>query len=236
MSWLEISGVIERRLLVNFLADPKVVEKLLPPKFKPQLIQGQAMVGICLIRLAQMRPQFFPPIFGLSSENAAHRIAVQWESPEGLKTGVYVHRRDTSSLINTILGGRIFSGVQHQAHFDVRESEKEYHVAFKSKDDETEVQVSGEPDLELPKSSIFKNVDQSSEFFKKGSVGFSPGFKSDQYQGLELLTNQWRVQPFKVKYVQSSFFSDPTKFPNGSITFDHALIMRNIPHSWRVAE
>lgn len=182
----QIHGVIERRLLVNFRADPAVVKKLLPAKFKPQLVDGQAMVGICLIRLAQLRPGLLPGALGLKSENAAHRIAVEWETSEGPRTGVYVHRRDTTSVLSTLVGGRIYPGVHHRAKFDVRESETEFYVAFKSLDDATEVSVQGEVASELPKDSIFKSLSQSSEFFKKDSVGYSPGFRTDQYQNFPI--------------------------------------------------
>jgi hypothetical protein len=72
----EIKGIIERRLLINFRVDPQVAKKLLPKKFSPQLIDGNAVVGICLIRLAAIRPSFLPSFIGLGSENAAH-------SPDG---------------------------------------------------------------------------------------------------------------------------------------------------------
>lgn len=75
----EIKGVIERRLLINFRVDPQVAKKLLPEKFSPQLIDGNAVVGICFISLAAIRPSFLPGFIGLRSENAAHRFAVEWE-------------------------------------------------------------------------------------------------------------------------------------------------------------
>jgi hypothetical protein len=34
----------------------------------------------------------------------------------------------------------------------------------------------------------------------------------------------------------SSFFEDEKRFPRGSVQFDHALIMRDIPHEWHEAE
>jgi hypothetical protein len=40
----------------------------------------------------------------------------------------------------------------------------------------------------------------------------------------------------KVRKVQSSYFSDETKFPTGSIEFDHALLMKNVAHEWHSAE
>jgi len=73
-----IRGVIDRRILVNFTVDPAVAAKLLPRPFRPKLVNGFAVAGICLIRLKQIRPRGWPAILGISSENAAHRIAVEW--------------------------------------------------------------------------------------------------------------------------------------------------------------
>jgi len=77
-----IRGMIKRRLLVNFRADPEVVQRILPEPFKPKLHAGHAIGGVCLIRLEKIRPAGLPEIVGLSSENAAHRIAVQWQGDQ----------------------------------------------------------------------------------------------------------------------------------------------------------
>ena len=73
-----VRGVIDRRILVNFRVDPKSGEGAAPP-FRPKLVNGAGMAGVCLIRLKHIRPRFLPSFLGISSENAAHRIAVEWE-------------------------------------------------------------------------------------------------------------------------------------------------------------
>jgi hypothetical protein len=50
--------------------------------------------------------------------------------------------------------------------------------------------------------------------------------------GLLLKVTDWRVTPLEVDYVRSAYFDDETIFPSGSIEFDHALLMRDIPHEW----
>lgn len=55
-----VRGVIDRRILVNYRVDPSVIAPLLPPPFRPKLVRGMALVGICLIRLKQLRPAFLP--------------------------------------------------------------------------------------------------------------------------------------------------------------------------------
>src|SRR5437773_1738381 len=118
-----IDGIIRRRILVNFRVDPEVIQKQLPSRFKPKLHNGKAIGGICLIRLENIRPKFLPAAFGISSENAAHRIAVTWTDESGSqREGVFIPRRDTGSWLNHFLGGRIFPGEHNLAEFKVTES------------------------------------------------------------------------------------------------------------------
>jgi len=94
-----IKGTIKRRLLVNFRADPQFVQRLLPQPFRPKLHRGYSVVGICLIRLEQMRAAGLPRIIGFSSENAAHRVAVEWNDEIGtLREDVFIPRR--GAIIN----------------------------------------------------------------------------------------------------------------------------------------
>src|SRR5688572_22191214 len=99
-----LRGLIERRILVNYRVDPGVLAPLLPAPFRPRLVGGFGMAGICLIRLRGVRPRLFPSWLGISSENAAHRVAVEWDEGGVVREGVYVRRRDTDSRLNALAG------------------------------------------------------------------------------------------------------------------------------------
>ncbi len=129
-----MQGVIARRILVNYRVDSAVLALQLPPPFRPQLVNGHGIAGICLIRLRAIRPRFFPVFLGHCSENAAHRIAVAWDENGTEREGVFVHRRDTDSRLNTWVGGRLFPGVHHHAEFTVSESNDHYSVELASDD------------------------------------------------------------------------------------------------------
>jgi len=227
-----IAGVIRRRLLLNFRVSPSVVARQLPAPFVPKLHNGSAMAGICLIRLEAIRPRGFPRGLGFSSENAAHRIAVQWPGDGGMQEGVFIPRRDTSSLINQLAGGRLFPGEHHAARFRVVESGNSVSLDMISTDGGTAVRVSADVSDRLPTGSIFASVEEASRFFEPGSLGYSLTRREGTLHGVVLRTKTWLVEPLAVKEVHSSYFSDDDKFPKGSITFDHGLIMRNIEHEW----
>jgi len=228
-----IKGIIRRRILVNFRVDPAVIQRILPSRFKPKLHQDHAIAGICLIRLEHIRPKSFPQITGLSSENAAHRIAVLWDENGLTQEGVFIPRRDTNSHLNHLLGGRVFPGEHHKAEFTVKESDCKISLSMQSEDGDVNVQVSGSISTELPRTSIFRSTSEASRFFETGSLGYSVTTDAHRLDGLRLQTREWRVEPLEIEQVFSSYFSDESTFPSGSAEFDHALILRNIAHEWQ---
>lgn len=228
-----IRGVIDRRILVNYRARPAVFDDVLPAPFRPQTVEGHAIGGICLIRLRDLRPRCVPASLGVGSENAAHRIAVEWPDGDERQSGVYVPRRDTNSRVNTLLGGRLFPGVHHHATFDVRESVDRFEVDMESKDGETRVRVSGERAESLPTDSVFASVSVASSFFEQGSLGHSPNERTGEYEALQLHTFEWEVTPLAVDSVTSSYFEAMT---DDAVTFDHALLMEDIDHEWSQGE
>ncbi|MBP89662.1 MAG: hypothetical protein CMJ64_23625 [Planctomycetaceae bacterium] len=231
-----IRGLIERRVLVNFRIDPVVLSAVLPAPFRPQIANGFGIAGICLIRLSHIRPKFLPSLFGISSENAAHRIAVEWDANGETSTGVFIPRRDTSSLLNAFAGGRIFPGVHNLARFNVRETDDHFQASMHSNDDCAHVSVAAHTTTKLPRDSIFRSVAEVSQFFEAGSLGYSPQTSNGHFDGLELRAFNWHVELLSVTQIESSFFDDREVFPAGSATFDNALLMRCIDHEWHSRE
>jgi len=228
-----VKGLIQRRILVNFRMKPEVIQPLLPANFRPKLHAGSAIAGICLIRLEQVRIRGLPAFTGLSSENAAHRIAVIWTDENGTEhEGVYVPRRDTDSLLNQLAGGRVFAGEHHPAAFQVREDDERVDIQVRSKDGQVAIQVRGRTAAELPPGSVFMNTRAASDFFENGSLGYSATTKGRHLEGVRLKVANWSVQPMAVEHVHSSFFADARRFSPGAVEFDCALLMRNIEHEW----
>jgi len=225
-----IHGIIDRRVLVNFTVDPDLIDKIVPRPFRPEIYKGKAIAGICLIRLKHIRLKGLPNFVGISSENGAHRIAVEWTENGETKEGVFIPRRDTSSYLNSLAGGRIFPGRHYHAKFDVKEENGHYHIAFKSSDGTT-ISIDGYKTESLNKDSIFSSLDEASVFFEGGAIGYSPN--ADKYDGLKLKTFNWKVQPLKMTNVHSSFFEDESIFPKGAVQFDNALLMTEIQHEWQ---
>lgn len=225
-------GIIERRILVNYRVDPAVLVRLLPAPFRPKLVAGHGMAGVCLIRLAHIRPRWLPAALGVRSENAAHRIAVEWTENGATREGVFIPRRDTSSRLNRLAGGRLFPGEHHAARFDVTERDDRYRVAVEAADGGLRLLVEGRVAEALPTGSVFASLQAASDFFAAGSLGYSVTSQPGSYDGLELKSFGWRVEPLALHCLESSYFAERDRFPVGSIAFDSALLMRGIDHEW----
>ncbi len=229
-----IKGIIRRRILLNYRVAPEAVSRILPGNFRPKLVGGHAIAGICLIRLEEVRPKGLPAFLGISSENSAHRLAVEWEDDAGrTQEGVFVPRRDTGSLLNSLAGGRVFPGVHHHSRFSIRDEGRKISIRIQATDaNKPLVAIEAMESDDFPETSVFKSLEDSSRFFETGCIGYSSRPDSSRMDGLLLKIDDWRVSPLSVLKVESSYFDDTSIFPPDAIEFDHALLMRDIPHEW----
>jgi hypothetical protein len=227
-----IKGIIDRRILVNYRVDPHFLDQVLPAPFRPQIIDGFGIAGICLIRLKALRPMWLPSLPGWSSENAAHRVAVEWNQDSNVRRGVYIPRRDTNSWLAVGVGGRLFPGVHHHARFDVHEQDNHIKVSLDSDDGHVHLSVGAHLSNGFPPDSIFGSVEKASDFFEAGSIGYSATGQGGRFDGLELHCQDWKVEPLQIESLTSSYFDDRNHFPDGSALLDCALLMRGIPHEW----
>ncbi|UIP59717.1 hypothetical protein DSM26151_26310 [Agromyces marinus] len=222
-----MAATIERRLLVNYRVEPDAIAPTLPGGLRPQLVDGSAVAGVCLIRLGDFRPAWFAPKVGHRSESAAHRVAVEWDGPDGVRTGVFIPRRHSASRLAQLAGGRVFPGVHEHARVTSVESDDNLHVTVDAVDLRVDVDVDVVP-AEQFESSLFADLAEASDFFRKDAIGWSPT-RGGELEALRLDTDDWRVQPGHATRVESSFFD---ALPPGAAEFDHVLVMRDVPVVW----
>ena len=224
---------MQRRILVNYRVEPKALASLLPKPFRPALVDGYGIAGICLIRLGGIRPVGWPSPLGVTSENAAHRVAVEWDTADGPVTGVYIPRRDTSSRLGALLGGRVFPGWHHRACFEVDERGGSYRIGMSSRDGEVEVAVAAHRADQAMPGSVFGTSEEASAFFRCAPRGYSPTPKGGVFDGVALTTDGWAIEPLYLDEVRSSFFDDRNRFPTGTAVPDSAFLMTELDTTWR---
>jgi hypothetical protein len=226
-------GVIKRRILLNYRADPEVVKRLLPAPLYPKLYHGYAIVGVCLVGLESLRPRGLPGWIGVNSENAVHRIASECLDSQGhSREGIFVARRDTDLWLTTILRGKLFAGGYHRASFAIEESLGHVEFACRSFDRRMEIRFSGDDALQLPASSCFKSLHE--DFFRNANSGDSLAEDYLSLEGIALEAKEWKIRPFRISRVSCSFLDDKKRFPAGSVEFDHALVMRDVAQAWHL--
>jgi hypothetical protein len=231
--------VIERRLLINYRVDPDVLARFLPAPFRPVTVNGYGVAGICLIRLGRVRPVGVPGAAGLTMESAAHRVAVCWDSADGAEgaagpvTGVYIPRRDTSSRLAALLGGRVFPGWQHLARFRADEDDGRFLIRADSRDGRVHIRAAGHCSGQITPGSVFARLDQASRFFACAPVGYAATPAEGVFDGVRLETEGWALHPVHLDQVSSSFFDDQARFPRGTAVPDSAFLMSGLPATWR---
>jgi len=146
--------------------------------------------------------------------------------------GVYIPRRDTNSWFNKTLGGRVFPGIFNRSQFQVEETENSIAARIVRKDGGVEAAFVGEITEQLPSTSVFPNLAEATGFFSLGATGYSATHEPDHYHGMELRTLNWSIEPLRIEEAVSCFFSDRTRFPEGSVELDCALLMKNVEHEW----
>jgi hypothetical protein len=224
--------IIERRLLVNYRIEPDHVTAFLPRPFRPQLVRGYAVGGVCFIRMSRLRPAHIPRAMGMTSENVAHRFAVQWDDAQGTHAGVYVPRRETSSRVAAIAGRHVFPGAYHLARFDVTESGHSIRIGVRSHDGNVSLLAEAVPSMEF-NSELFPAVDDATAFFRRGALGYSPSAAArDCLDSVRMDAANWAATPMTIARMRSSLFDDPAAFPAGACILDSALLMTNVAARW----
>ena len=185
-----------------------------------------------MIRFSGLRPQLIPRWLGFGSENAAHRIAVEWEQDGEQREGVFIPRRDTDSFFNKIVGGRVFPGIFQKSTFTTREESSSVSVRIVRGDGGDEITFAGRVAESLPTTSIFPSLAEAVGFFSLGATGYSATHDENHYHGMELRCLDWTVVPLAVEQARSCFFDDLGRFPAGTAQLDCALLMRGIAHEW----
>ncbi|WP_136055538.1 DUF2071 domain-containing protein [Microbacterium sp. K24] len=218
-----VRAQLRRRLLLSYRLEPSLAASLLPTGFRPQLIDGSAIAGICILGLESIRPPWSRRPWGLRSENAAHRMAVEWDGPDGPARGVFVFERHSSAWHPVLFGGRLFPGVHRRARFRIDEAGDRYAVAMSagSHSLDADVEVGGEWS-----SGVFASVDEASEFYRAGRVGWSLAHDRSTVEPVTLATDRWKVETARLHHLRSSFFD---ALPPGSAVFDSVVVMRDLP-------
>src|SRR5260370_18802229 len=130
-----------------------------------------------------------------------------------------------ASAIVVLIGARIFPGVHNRATFDITDTAAEVRISIRSEAGDMHVVLRGNPATDLPSNSAFPSLEAASEFFRGGSVGYSPGRDRGRLGGLKLITPTWRVEPLAGSEVHSSWLEDQPRFPSRPGNFEFRTAM-----------
>lgn len=227
MIFNSVTGVCERRVILNWRVDPKLVAKQLPHPFRPRLVNGKAIVGIDVLKLVDMRPTGFPSFAGFATANAVDRISVEWDEGGSTVHGLFVPNRYSPSAVNAIVSiARLFPTVFKHATFEFEERNGKYRISLVMGGNRLDVEAKESNQLET--KSVFKTVQDASDYHGDSKISYSPSHDSDIFDAVYLKTLDWNASPLKIQAVRYTFID--RLYPNAE--FDSALIMKNTRHEW----
>ena len=199
-----MKGRIAHRLLVSSLVDPDEAASRLPAPLRPHVIDGGTVVGCCLLELEAVRPDPLPAVIGRSLRAAAHRISVEWDSPDGVVVGVYVAIRHTDSRLAAIVGGRLVPGLHHRVPFETRfDGQRRAHRVGRADSPhfmDIEVELGGGGGVEDPMAA------RMAATCLAATVGLSPG-RSGGLDAIEMQLGHYDAREVRLERLVSPFIA-----------------------------
>lgn len=222
-----IEGRMVRRLLVNATLDVDLVSPLLPPGVVPAVVggRGRAFVGVCLLRVADLRPGRAPALLGRSFDGLAYRVAVT--TSQGAPA-VHIVRRETADRLARCVGGRVFPGTHRRVDTDVSADELRV-VAGGHGGPSLVVEVADEPPR-IDHGSVLGDDEAASAFFSAATLATSPARRAGRYECLRM-----EAPPFSVRAVRpQELVLDRLAWALGApepaaLRFDSAFLVRDVP-------
>jgi hypothetical protein len=219
-----VDAHLRRRLLIAYRLDAQVARDLIPAPLRPQLVDGQAVAGICVLGMDGIRPLGLRGGWGLRSENATHRIAVEWDEDGDTQVGVFIFERYSSAAHAVLFGGRLFPGVHRRARFTITEAADRFALSMQARGATLAADV--EVDSDAWNSALFETPEEASEFYRAGRVGWSRRHDGETLERVALTSTAWAAEGARLHSLRSSFFEE---LPEGSAVVDSVMVMRDIP-------
>ena len=104
-------------------------------------------------------------------------------------------------------------------------------VAMQSLDSTTSVSVRSSVGGAF-QSELFRGLGAASSVFECAPLGISPRYDGS-LEAVQMVTKRWEIDSVQLDDVTSSYFDDESRFPAGTISFDSALLMRDVEVEWR---
>lgn len=222
-----IEGVISRRLLVNATVDADVVRPLLPAGSAPLLVgaDDRALVGVCLLRVRDLRPLGLPRAIGRSFEGVAHRISVT--RADG-SAAVHIVRRETPDRVARVIGGRLFPGTHWP--IDLRPTRGDLRVEGTGDggppllvDVLDEAPATGSP------RSVLGDDAAASTFFVGADRATSPSRRTGRHEELLMQAAPFTVRSVRVReLVLDRLAWALGGVPSTGLSFDSAFLVRDV--------
>lgn len=226
-----LRGRIDRRICVFHRLDPAVARGLLPAPLRPRLFRGWAVGGICVLRLARLRPKLLPIPIGLGSELAWHRLAVEWEENGRTLVGQYLLRSETDARLAPLPGSKLVPPPIDRTRIEVRSEEAGLVARVVSAGGLADVDLVARPTQSWTNSQLFKSATAAHAALASGHVIWTSP-EDGGLEGVELHSTGGKLEALELLRLESAWFDDSTRFQAGTVALDCAVLVRDADHEW----
>jgi hypothetical protein len=193
-------------------------------------MEGEAIFGLCWIRLESVRLSGWPRWSGLSMDNLAHRIAVEWTEAGQVRTGVYIFRRETSLGLAAWSSGRVVPGAMRLAMFNSEESPDTWNLELRTPRSEADVDLAARISDGVSSDSVFGSMEGLQSFLEAGAIGWSENRRGDRIEAVHMAMDRFRVRPLEVGRLHCRWFD--RQLANRRWHVDSAVLMEPTGVRW----
>lgn len=133
---ITVVGRLDQCFLFMYSCPVEMVRNYIPSIFEIVTYRGQAIIGVVVSDLKQMRPSYFPKWTGVSYSHIAYRVYVRY-TPPGKRTlqGLYFLRSDANSAFMKWSGNLLTNYQFHRANIYIHRTPDQFTVRVNHSDD-----------------------------------------------------------------------------------------------------
>jgi len=224
-----VEAHFDKSLVLGFAVPKAELEALIPECLELDLFEDRwAFIAVAMVQTRQLRPRYFPKLFGRDFTLIGYRIFVRYRNSSGRRLrGLYILGSETDKASMQRLG-RVFT----QYRYDITP------IGWKS-DTGTEIVTTpgglrveaetADENSELPESSPFPDWSKARQFAGPMPFTFSYDPARKEVVIVEGVRSSWIPQPMEVNDWKIPFVD---QLGLKDVTLANAFIVENVPYTW----
>ncbi|UFJ41864.1 DUF2071 domain-containing protein [Brevibacillus humidisoli] len=228
-------GTLKRCLLFMYRCPAAKIRPHVPNCFQLVTVDGQAIIGVVVSELTEMRPRMTPDWLGVSYCHIAYRVYVRFTTPQGSSIeGLYFLRSDADSRLMTLAGNVLSTFRFHLAHVNWQESANSICLSI-SRTQQGIADASARLDpatpAQLSEHSCFASVAEAMEVLRYEPYGMAYDPRSNTVNVVKVTRDERRWHERPLTQVSASW-SYLDRLTDSTHLHELTIAVDSIPYRW----